>query len=229
MPAPRLLLVEDDRVLSELLEYRLKGEGYAVTVTANGDEALKLAVEGAPDMVILDWMIEGTSGIDVCRLLRRDKATAHLAIIMLTARDAEAYRILGLEAGADDYITKPFSPRELMARIATVMRRIHPAQAGQSVSVGDLSLYSSERRVTRRGKTVTLGPTEFRLLEFLMEHPGRVFTREQLLAAVWGNRTDVEQRTIDVHIRRLRKAIALDGAPDPIRTVRSAGYALEAV
>lgn len=229
MPAPRLLLVEDDRVLSELLEYRLKGEGYAVTVTANGDEALKLAVEGAPDMVILDWMIEGTSGIDVCRLLRRDKGTAHLAIIMLTARDAEAYRILGLEAGADDYITKPFSPRELMARIATVMRRIHPAQAGQSVSVGDLSLYSSERRVTRRGKTVTLGPTEFRLLEFLMEHPGRVFSREQLLAAVWGSRTDVEQRTVDVHIRRLRTAIAIDGAPDPIRTVRSAGYAFEAV
>lgn len=229
MPAPRLLLVEDDRVLADLLEYRFKAEGYAVKATANGDEALLLAVEGVPDLVILDWMIEGTSGIEVCRRLRTNKATAHVAIIMLSAREAEADRILGLEAGADDYITKPFSPRELMARMGAIMRRIRPELAGESITIGDLSLHSTGHRVTRRGKSINLGPTEFRLLKFLMEHPGRVFSREQLLNAVWGNDIAIEQRTIDVHIRRLRKGIGLAGAPDPVRTVRSAGYALEPV
>jgi two-component system phosphate regulon response regulator PhoB len=227
MPPPRLLLVEDDPALAELLEFRFKSEGY--TVTGDGDEALLLASEEAPDLVVLDWMIEGTSGIEVCRRLRRDKATAHVPIVMLTARGAEDDLIRGLETGADDYLTKPFSPRELLARVATIMRRIRPALAGETLTVGDLALDATAHRVTRRGSAVALGPTEYRLLKFFMEHPGRVFSRGQLLDAVWGTDSDIELRTVDVHIRRLRKGIELEEAPDPVRTVRSAGYALEAV
>ncbi len=229
MPAPRLLLVEDDPALSELLEYRFKAEGYEVVATPDGDEALLLASEQPPDLVVLDWMIEGTSGLEVCRRLRRDKATSHVPIVMLTARGAEDDRIRGLETGADDYLTKPFSPRELLARVAAIMRRIRPALAGETLSVGDLSLDATAHRVARRGQPVSLGPTEFRLLKFFMEHPGRVFSRGQLLDAVWGTDSDIELRTVDVHIRRLRKGIEVAGAPDPVRTVRSAGYALEPV
>ncbi len=229
MPAPRLLLVEDDPALSELLEFRFKAEGYTVIVTADGDEALLLAAEEAPDLVVLDWMIEGTSGIEVCRRLRRDKATAHVPIIMLTARETEDDRIRGLETGADDYLTKPFSPRELIARVNAILRRIRPALAGEMLTVGDLILDATAHRVTRRGQTIVLGPTEFRLLKFFMEHPGRVFSRGQLLDAVWGTDSDIELRTVDVHIRRLRKGIELDDVTDPVRTVRSAGYSLEAV
>ena len=229
MPAPRLLLVEDDPALSELLEYRFKAEGYEVVATPDGDEALLLASEQPPDLVVLDWMIEGTSGLEVCRRLRRDRATAHVPIVMLTARGAEDDRIRGLETGADDYLTKPFSPRELLARVAAIMRRIRPALAGETLSVGDLSLDVTAHRVARRGQPVSLGPTEFRLLKFFMEHPGRVFSRGQLLDAVWGTDSDIELRTVDVHIRRLRKGIEVAGAPDPVRTVRSAGYALEPV
>ena len=229
MPAPRLLLVEDDPALSELLEFRFKAEGYAVIVTADGDEALLLAAEQAPDLVVLDWMIEGTSGIEVCRRLRRDKATAHVPIIMLTAREAEDDRIRGLETGADDYLTKPFSPRELIARVNAILRRIRPALAGEMLSVGDLTLDATAHRATRRGGTIALGPTEYRLLKFFMEHPGRVFSRGQLLDAVWGADSDIELRTVDVHIRRLRKGIEIAGIADPVRTVRSAGYSLEAV
>ena len=229
MPAPKLLLVEDDPALAELLEYRFKGEGYDVHVTADGDEALDYATEQTPDVVILDWMIEGTSGVEVCRRLRRDKATAHVPIIMLTARGAEDDRIRGLDTGADDYLTKPFSPRELLARVAAVMRRIRPALAGETVEVGDLRLDAVAHRVQRQGQAIQLGPTEYRLLQFFMEHPGRVFSRGQLLDAVWGTGSDIELRTVDVHIRRLRKAIEVEGAADPVRTVRSAGYALEAV
>ncbi len=229
MPAPRLLLVEDDPALSELLEFRFKAEGYAVSVTADGDEALLLAAEEAPDLVVLDWMIEGTSGIEVCRRLRRDKSTAHVPIIMLTARETEDDRIRGLETGADDYLTKPFSPRELIARINAILRRIRPALAGETLTVGDLILDATAHRVTRRGQTIVLGPTEFRLLKFFMEHPGRVFSRGQLLDAVWGTDSDIELRTVDVHIRRLRKGIELTDVVDPVRTVRSAGYSLEAV
>ena len=225
----RLLLVEDDAALAELVEFRFRAEGYEVVATDDGDEALLLAAEEAPDIVILDWMIEGTSGIEVCRRLRRDKATAHVPIIMLTARGAEDDRVRGLETGADDYVTKPFSPRELVARVNAIMRRIRPALAGEMLEVGDLTLDATAHRVTRRGKSLTLGPTEFRLLRHFMEHPGRVFSRGQLLDAVWGNDSDIELRTVDVHIRRLRKGIELDGAPDPVRTVRSAGYSLEAV
>lgn len=229
MPAPRLLLVEDDPALSELLEFRFKGEGYAVSATPDGDEALLLAQEEVPDLVVLDWMIEGTSGIEVCRRLRRAKETAHVPIIMLTARGAEEDKIRGLDTGADDFVTKPFSPRELIARVNAIMRRIRPALAGETLTVGDLALDATAHKVTRRGQVVSLGPTEFRLLKFFMEHPGRVFSRGQLLDAVWGNESEIELRTVDVHIRRLRKGIELDGAADPVRTVRSAGYALEAV
>ncbi|HEU4821588.1 MAG TPA: phosphate regulon transcriptional regulator PhoB [Qipengyuania sp.] len=227
MGAAKLLLVEDDPALLELLEYRFRNEGYDVRATPDGDEALILASEETPDLVILDWMIEGTSGLEVCRRLRRDKSTAHVPIIMLTAREAEDDRIRGLDTGADDYLTKPFSPRELMARVAAVMRRIRPALAGETVEVGDILLDPVAHRVTRRGHALQLGPTEYRLLKFFMESPGRVFSRSQLLDGVWGTGSEIELRTVDVHIRRLRKAIELPGAKDLVRTVRSAGYAFE--
>ena len=225
--AAKLLLVEDDPALLELLDYRFRNEGYDVRSTPDGDEALILASEDTPDLVILDWMIEGTSGIEVCRRLRRDKSTAHVPIIMLTAREAEEDRIRGLDTGADDYVTKPFSPRELMARVAAVMRRIRPALAGETVEVGDIVLDPVAHKVTRRGQTLQLGPTEYRLLKFFMESPGRVFSRSQLLDGVWGTGSEIELRTVDVHIRRLRKAIEMPGTKDPVRTVRSAGYAFE--
>ncbi len=228
MPPPRVLLVEDDPALAELLEFRFRAEGYEVQSTPDGDEALMLAQETVPDLVVLDWMIDGTSGIEVCRRLRREKATAHVPIIMLTAREAEDDRIRGLDTGADDYLTKPFSPRELLARVAAVLRRIRPALAGESIAVGDLALDPVAHRVTRRGRALHLGPTEYRLLRFLMESPGRVFSRSQLLDGVWGTESEIELRTVDVHIRRLRQAIAIEGAKDPVRTVRSAGYSLEA-
>ncbi|UIP08212.1 phosphate regulon transcriptional regulator PhoB [Erythrobacter sp. SDW2] len=227
MPSAKLLLVEDDPALSELLEYRFKNEGYHVRTTSDGDEALLMASEDVPDLILLDWMIEGTSGIEVCRRLRRDKSTAHVPIIMLTAREAEDDRIRGLDTGADDYVTKPFSPRELLARVAAVMRRIRPALAGESIQVGDIHLDPVAHKVKRRGEVLQLGPTEYRLLKFFMESPGRVFSRNQLLDGVWGTGSDIELRTVDVHIRRLRKAIEIPGAEDPIRTVRSAGYSLE--
>jgi two-component system phosphate regulon response regulator PhoB len=225
--AAKLLLVEDDPALLELLDYRFRNEGYNVRATPDGDEALMLASEDTPDLVILDWMIEGTSGIEVCRRLRRDKATAHVPIIMLTAREAEDDRIRGLDTGADDYLTKPFSPRVLMARVAAVMRRIRPALAGETIEVGDIVLDPVAHRVVRRGHTLQLGPTEYRLLKFFMESPGRVFSRSQLLDGVWGTGSEIELRTVDVHIRRLRIALALPGAKDPVRTVRSAGYSFE--
>ncbi|MXP28949.1 phosphate regulon transcriptional regulatory protein PhoB [Porphyrobacter algicida] len=227
MAAAKLLLVEDDPALLELLEYRFRNEGYDVRATADGDEALMLASEESPDLVILDWMIEGTSGIEVCRRLRRDKATAHVPIIMLTARESEDDRIRGLDTGADDYVTKPFSPRELMARVAAVMRRIRPALAGEMLEVGDIALDPVAHKVKRRGRELQLGPTEYRLLKFFMESPGRVFSRSQLLDGVWGTASDIELRTVDVHIRRLRKAIDIPEAKDPVRTVRSAGYSFE--
>ena len=229
MTSPKLLLVEDDESLAELLEYRFAKEGYRVRVTADGDEALALADEDAPDLVILDWMIEGTSGIEVLRRLRLGKGTEHVPIIMLTARGAEDDRIRGLDTGADDYIMKPFSPRELLARVSAVLRRVRPALAGETIEVGDMRLDPVAHRVERDGLELKLGPTEYRLLAFFMEHPRRVFSRSQLLDAVWGNGSEVEERTVDVHIRRLRKAIEVGAARDPIRTVRSAGYALEPV
>jgi two-component system, OmpR family, phosphate regulon response regulator PhoB len=218
------LLVEDDAALAELLEWNFKSEGYDVVRTADGDEALLLAAEHSPDIVVLDWMIEGTSGIEVCRRLRRGKETANVPVIMLTARGTEEDRIRGLETGADDYLTKPFSPRELLVRVATILRRVRPALAGEMLLVGDIALDAAQHKAKRGGETLSLGPTEYRLLKHFMEHPARVFSRERLLDAVWGRDSDIELRTVDVHIRRLRKAV---GEPNPIRTVRSAGYALD--
>jgi two-component system, OmpR family, phosphate regulon response regulator PhoB len=227
MSAARLLLVEDDLALSELLEFRFKSEGYDVTTTSDGDEALLLAAEHAPDVIVLDWMIEGTSGLEVCRRLRRDKATANVPIIMLTARETEDDRIRGLETGADDYLTKPFSPRELVARVGAIIRRVRPALAGEVLSVGEFKLDTDRYKVMRGERPVSLGPTEFRMMKHFMEHPGRVFSREQLLNAVWGVDSEIELRTVDVHIRRLRKAININDEADLIRTVRSAGYSLD--
>jgi len=225
---PTLLLVEDDRALADLLMWHFDREGYEIVRTADGDEALILAEERAPDLVVLDWMIEGVSGIEVCRRLRRRASTAHVPIIMLTARGEESDRIRGLETGADDYVTKPFSPRELMARVGAVLRRMRPALAGEQLAYFDIEMDVESHRVRRDGRPVQLGPTEFRLLRHFMEHPGRVFSRERLLDAVWGHDPDIDARTVDVHIRRLRKALNEGGRADMIRTVRSAGYSLDA-
>jgi two-component system phosphate regulon response regulator PhoB len=222
------LLVEDDRALADLLMWHFDREGYEVVRTADGDEALILADERAPDLVILDWMIEGVSGIEVCRRLRRKPSTAHVPIIMLTARGEESDRIRGLETGADDYVTKPFSPRELLARVGAVLRRVRPALAGEQLGYADIEMDVEAHRVRRGGKAIQLGPTEFRLLRHFMEHPGRVFSRERLLEAVWPHDPDIDARTVDVHIRRLRKVLNEGAGADVIRTVRSAGYSLDA-
>ena len=227
MNKPRLLLVEDDTALAELLSWHFEQEGSDVVHTPDGEEALLLSREAPPDIVLLDWMIEGLSGIEVCRRLRRNTDTANVPIIMLTARGEEEDRIRGLETGADDYVTKPFSPRELVARVAAILRRVRPALAGQSLAYADLEMDTVAHKVRRAGRLLQLGPTEFRLLRHFLEHPGRVFSRERLLDAVWGMDSDIELRTVDVHIRRLRKAVNLPGLPDLIRTVRSAGYSLD--
>jgi two-component system, OmpR family, phosphate regulon response regulator PhoB len=228
MARAKMLLVEDDAALAELLVYHFKREDFDVRQTADGEEALLLAQENAPDIVLLDWMIEGLSGIEVCRRLRRLPATANVPIIMLTARGEEEDRVRGLETGADDYVTKPFSPRELVARVGAVLRRVRPALAGEALIYADIEMDTVAHKVKRNGSTVPLGPTEFRLLKHFLEHPAHVFSRERLLDSVWGHDSDIEPRTVDVHIRRLRKAINEGGRPDIIRTVRSAGYALDA-
>jgi two-component system phosphate regulon response regulator PhoB len=223
----RILLVEDDAALAELLIYHFTREDFDVQQTGDGDEAMLLAQESPPDLVLLDWMIEGLSGIEVCRRLRRLPDTANVPIIMLTARGEEADRVRGLETGADDYVTKPFSPRELVARVGAVLRRVRPALAGEQLTYADIEMDIVSHKVKRGGETISLGPTEFRLLKHFLEHPGRVFSRERLLDSVWGHDSDIEPRTVDVHIRRLRKAINEGGKSDIIRTVRSAGYALD--
>ena len=223
----RILLVEDDRSLVELLSFHLRRAEFDVETTADGEDALLLAREAPPDLVILDWMIEGISGLEVCRRLRRLPETANVPIIMLTARGEETDRIRGLETGADDYVTKPFSPRELIARVGAVLRRVRPALAGENLSFGGIKMDLVAHKVRRDGQSITLGPTEFRLLRHFLENPRRVFSRERLLDSVWGHDSDIELRTVDVHIRRLRGAINIDGKPDLIRTVRSAGYALD--
>ena len=225
MTAKRLLLVEDDRQLAELVRFHFDRAGFSVTRTGDGEEALILAEEVRPDIVILDWMIEGISGIEVCRRLRRRPQTASLPIIMLTARGEENDRVRGLETGADDYLTKPFSPKELVARAGAVLRRVRPALAAEALDYGGIEMDLAAHRVRREGKAVQLGPTEYRLLRHFLEKPGRVFSRQQLLETVWPHSEDIELRTVDVHIRRLRLAL---GEPDIIRTVRSAGYALDA-
>ena len=225
---PRLLLVEDDVALTTLLKWHFEREEFEIEHTADGEEAMLLARETPPDIVLLDWMIEGVSGIEVCRRLRRATETANVPIIMLTGRGDEADRIRGLETGADDYVTKPFSPRELVARVRAVLRRVRPALTGEALKFADLEMDLIGHKVRRAGQTVPLGPTEFRLLRHFLEHPGRVFSRERLLDAVWGRDRDIELRTVDVHVRRLRQALNARGASDLVRTVRSAGYALDA-
>lgn len=227
MTTGRLLLVEDDEALAELVTYIFEREGFEVVQTADGDEALLRVAENAPDIVLLDWMIEGQSGIEVCRQLRRKPETAGIPIIMLTARGEEEDRLRGFETGADDYVSKPFSSKELVARVNAVLRRMRPALAGETLTVGDIEMDTVTFRVKRSGEPVPIGPTEYRLLRHLMQHPDRVFSREQLLDAVWGLDSDIELRTVDVHVRRLRKALNADSGTDPIRTVRSAGYALD--
>ncbi|MDQ3077768.1 MAG: phosphate regulon transcriptional regulator PhoB [Pseudomonadota bacterium] len=221
----RLLLVEDDRALAELVTFHFDRAGYRVTRTGDGEEALILAEEIKPDIILLDWMIEGISGIEVCRRLRRRPATANVPIIMLTARGEEDDRIRGLETGADDYLTKPFSPKELVARAGAVLRRVRPALAAETLGYAGLEMDLGAHRVKRNGQPIQLGPTEYRLLRHFLENSGRVFSRQQLLETVWPHSEDIELRTVDVHIRRLRLAL---GEPDLVRTVRSAGYALDA-
>jgi len=228
MTSTRLLLVEDDRALADLVSFHFERSGYDVTRTGDGEEALILAEEVKPDIILLDWMIEGISGIEVCRRLRRRPTSANTPIIMLTARGEESDRIRGFDTGADDYVTKPFSPRELVARVSAVLRRVRPALAGEQLAYADLEMDVASHRVRRHGEQVALGPTEFRLLKHFLEHPGRVFSRERLLDAVWSHDPDIDTRTVDVHVRRLRQALNNGGRSDLIRTVRSAGYSLDA-
>ncbi len=225
---PHILVFEDEDALATLLQYNLEKEGYKVSVASDGEEGLMQAEEETPDLVLLDWMLPKVSGIEVCRRLRGRPETRNVPIIMLTARGEESDRVRGLDTGADDYLTKPVSMVELNARIRAVLRRIRPGLADDRVSHGDIIIDRVAHRVKRDGKEVHLGPTEFRLLDYLMQHPGRVFSREQLLDAVWGSDVYVEVRTVDVHVGRLRKALTVtEGSRDPIRTVRSAGYALD--
>ena len=224
---PSLLIVEDETALVELLRYNFEKEGFKVTTAMDGEAALIAVDEARPDLVVLDWMLPHVSGLEVCRQLRRKAETRDLPIIMLTARGEESDRVRGLEVGADDYVAKPFSPSELIARVRAVLRRSKPSTAQDLLTFGDLVMDLSAHRVLRGGRPIHLGPTEFRLLRFLLERPGRVYSREQLLDAVWGRDIYVEPRTVDVHIRRLRKAINSPGDADLIRTVRSAGYALD--
>jgi two-component system phosphate regulon response regulator PhoB len=224
---PHIAVVEDEAALVELLRYNFEKEGFRVTTAADGEAALVTVEEAKPDLVILDWMLPHVSGLEVCRQLRRKAETRDLPIIMLTARGEEADKVRGLEVGADDYVAKPFSPSELVARVRAVLRRAKPSTAQDLLSYGGLVMDLSAHRVLRGSRAIHLGPTEFRLLRFLLERPGRVYSREQLLDAVWGRDIYVEPRTVDVHIRRLRKAINAPGESDLIRTVRSAGYALD--
>ena len=224
---PYILLVEDDDAISMLLRYNLEKEGYTVGLAMDGEEALIMASERLPDLVILDWMLPKVPGIEVCRRLRAKPDARNIPIIMLTARGEETDRIRGLDTGADDYVTKPFSTTELLARVRAVLRRIRPGLADDRLIFGDIIVDRVSHRVKRADRDVHLGPTEFRLLDYFMQHPGRVFSREQLLDAVWGSDVYVEARTVDVHVGRLRKALNDGEEMDPIRTVRSAGYALD--
>jgi two-component system phosphate regulon response regulator PhoB len=224
---PGVLVVEDEAALATLLRYNLEKEGYRVFEARDGEEALLVADETQPDLVILDWMLPQLSGIEVCRRMRTRGHLRNTPIIMLTARGEETDRIRGLDTGADDYIVKPFSMSELHARIRAVMRRVRPSLVEDVIQVGEITMDRGSHRVRRAGRDIHLGPTEYRLLDQLMQHPGRVFSREQLLDAVWGSDIYVEARTVDVHVGRLRKALNEPGERDPIRTVRSAGYSFD--
>jgi two-component system phosphate regulon response regulator PhoB len=225
---PLVLIVEDEADIVTLLRYNLEREGFRTATAGDGEEALLLAAEQAPNLVLLDWMLPLMSGLEVCRQLRRNPKTRDIPVIMLTARGEEADRVRGLNSGADDYITKPFSPTEMVARIRAVLRRSAPTLSDETLEFSDILMDLAAHRVRRSGRDIHLGPTEFRLLRHFMQHPGRVFSREQLLDIVWGHDVYVEPRTVDVHIRRLRKALNDETELDVIRTVRSAGYALDA-
>src|SRR5499425_2095142 len=222
-----ILIVEDEEPLTTLLRYNLEAEGYEVDAVTRGDEADTRLRETAPDLIVLDWMLPGLSGIELCRRLRTRPQTQTLPIIMLTARGEESERVRGLATGADDYIVKPFSVPELLARIRSLLRRARPERVATVLNAGDLELDREKKRVSRSGREVHLGPTEFRLLEFLMQSPGRVYTREQLLDGVWGRDIYIDERTVDVHVGRLRRALNRGRAADPIRTVRGAGYSFD--
>jgi two-component system phosphate regulon response regulator PhoB len=224
---PLVLIVEDEAPLVTLLRYNLEKEGFAVCAAGDGEEALLQIAENKPDAVLLDWMLPLVSGLEVCRQIRRAPASRALPIILLTARGEEADRVRGLDSGADDYIVKPFSPSELVARLRAVMRRAQPSAVDDTLRYADVAMDLAAHRVSRAGRAVHLGPTEFRLLHHFMQHPGRVFSREHLLDRVWGPHAEVEMRTVDVHIRRLRKALNIDGCRDLVRTVRSVCYALD--
>ncbi len=224
---PRILIVEDDEPLALLLRYNLEAEGYETETITRGDEAELRCKENMPDLIVLDWMLPGVSGIELCRRLRAQSATQTLPILMLTARGEEAERIRGLSLGADDYVVKPFSVPELMARIKTILRRSRPETVSKSLKAGNIEMDRETHRVRRDGEDIHLGPTEFRLLEFFMQSPGRVFSREQLLNHVWGHDVYVDERTVDVHVGRLRKALNATKGGDPIRTVRGSGYSLD--
>jgi two-component system phosphate regulon response regulator PhoB len=225
--APRILVVEDESALSVLLTYNLESEGYQVEAVERGDEAELKLKEDLPDLIILDWMLPGLSGLELCRRLRVREATKTIPIIMLTARGEEAERVRGLATGADDYVVKPFSVPELMARVRAVLRRAKPERLASVLNQGDISLDRETMRVHRAGREIHLGPTEFRLLEHLIERPGRVFSRAQLLDMVWGSESEIDERTVDVHIGRLRKALSRGKDRDPLRTVRGSGYSFD--
>ncbi len=224
---PHILIVEDEAAQLELLTYNLEQEGFQLSQAENGELGLQLAIEGKPDLIILDWMLPIVSGIEVCRQLKRKKSTRQIPILMLTARTEESDCVRGLETGADDYVVKPYSVSELIARIRALLRRTRPASVGEILSYDGISLDPEKHKVKRNGKTIRLGPTEFKLLSTFMEKPGRVWNREQLLDRVWGIDVDIDFRTVDVHVGRLRKLLDQDGEPDPIRTVRGTGYSLD--
>ena len=223
---PTVLLVEDEPAQREILGYNLEADGFRVLTACNGEEALMMVAETPPDIIVLDWMMPNVSGIEVCRQLKTRSATRGIPIIMLSARTEEVDRVRGLETGADDYVIKPYSLVELLARVRALLRRTRPATVGERLEYGDIVLDAETHRVTRDDKPLKLGPTEFRLLSTFMEKPGRVWSREQLLDRVWGHEIYVDTRTVDVHIGRLRKALCQHGGSDPLRTVRGAGYAL---
>lgn len=223
----KILIVEDEAALVDLLRYNLEAAGFQVVAADDGEEGYKLAVAERPDVILLDWMLPVASGVVVCKKIRETDTIRSTPIILITARAEESDKIEGLDSGADDYVTKPFSPSELIARIKALLRRTKPSAHGQMVEVGDVSMDLTAMKVTRRKRPVHLGPTEFRLLLFFMENPGRVFSREDLKQQIWGDDDQIEARTVDVLIRRLRKALVEGDEPDIIRTVRSAGYSFD--
>jgi two-component system, OmpR family, phosphate regulon response regulator PhoB len=222
-----ILIVEDEAAIHQLLEYNLKAEGYRTRIVESGEDVHGAIHDEMPDLVVLDWMLPGLSGIEVCKLIRAREETRTLPIVMLTARGEEAERLRGLATGADDYIVKPFSVPEVMARIRSILRRVKPETIADQISFGDITVDRARKRVMRGSREVQLSPTEFRLLEYLMQSPGRVYSRAQLLDRVWGNDAEVDERTVDVHVGRLRKNLSRGKQTDPIRTVRSSGYAID--